>query len=1146
VERPRAYGAPSATNGRPVPDHARAAIEPTLGHSFADVLVYDDSAAHSSADALGASAFTVGQDVYFARGLYEPESPRGIHLLAHELAHTVQQRDTAPGAQLEMAGPGSEEEAHHAADAAVAGVPASIAKRGGAGTIAREPAAAKETEAQRAQRLAGQFGWLGQFLPNWAVSAGGNGITATQSDGMTTTKRTADASLKGGFSAEVGQHRITEADKDHAMESSQKLGFGDAAGYFEWMTGGRWLADDGTKQADKTTQKLMLGPGTIGGRSETSTTDDTVTKSRATQASIKDGKWSVEHERGRQFKLDADHQMGSKTGVSLSSDGGGINRSTNFRSRDVDTGAIESESTKKGLKYSSKDGFSGSYGKDKVTEIDGQKFGTGTNVAVSTKGLDVNRTKSHTQTDDAGNETTTASGHGVKLAFDGSGAYTHSSTDAAGNKTSASIGGKLDPNALELNAGISRNGKSVTVKGGYETTASEPRKVGDHWVVDWERKLSAGGGGSAKGVGAQVGYTNSEFGTRAFKSEAEAAQFKENAAYRLPSSSHDPTTVDGAMFLEIGEMRGAGSSSSAGVSVSASPTAGSISAGASTTGSSATQVRRVSANEFELTYNEGSSDTLSGGASTLGVGASAHSTDTTGKSKTVRVDVTTSAGRAAFEKFTKGEGAVTAGAKLVSESDMTGHDQGQTVAGPGFSHLRSHHTSETVTKDESGKTESYRGGTVDAFEQHIPWSKSHSIMQMELEATEHNDTDSTYMMRGLVDATSGHESFKHLADLTGTATRDATQAKSSGKWGVELELTDDIVNQFEQSIGQEKVRAMGIFDGTDARNDMRKALQAAKTSDDKKRALTHFFAEAGEEGEGIEAMRNELYGAPERFHDVGYDLMKRKPGQNFFYDLTLKDDRNFQGLAARKELESKMAGFDTLIQQNPAAAGTLHGEIYKTLNEVKRQRSEIADPKRYTDLPDELRENQLARLDQYVSQLSGQAQQAGIAFTTQDEAAVDAETAPAKGAKGGKHGKKEAPESGPDAGLKHVRKEMGLTDREVRDAKKSYDEAYASYMSLQKLALRGHGDLAPTLAHGLMDAGKVYAEAHKLKESAAALDPSVNALRSQYVEAMSTPETALGIGSAALGQLTMSKQQWWAAAEKLWQAEGDLRNAVEE
>ena len=60
---------------------------------FASVRIHDDSRASESARAVGALAYTVGSDIVFAAGNYSPTSASGARLLAHELAHVVQQVD---------------------------------------------------------------------------------------------------------------------------------------------------------------------------------------------------------------------------------------------------------------------------------------------------------------------------------------------------------------------------------------------------------------------------------------------------------------------------------------------------------------------------------------------------------------------------------------------------------------------------------------------------------------------------------------------------------------------------------------------------------------------------------------------------------------------------------------------------------------------------------------------------------------------------------------------------------------------------------------------------------------------------------------------------------------------------------------------
>lgn len=70
---------------------ARGFMESRFGRDFGEVRVHHGSSAAAAADALGARAFTVGNDIFFNRGQYQPHSSSGRSLLAHELTHTVQQ-----------------------------------------------------------------------------------------------------------------------------------------------------------------------------------------------------------------------------------------------------------------------------------------------------------------------------------------------------------------------------------------------------------------------------------------------------------------------------------------------------------------------------------------------------------------------------------------------------------------------------------------------------------------------------------------------------------------------------------------------------------------------------------------------------------------------------------------------------------------------------------------------------------------------------------------------------------------------------------------------------------------------------------------------------------------------------------------------
>jgi GNAT superfamily N-acetyltransferase len=78
----------ASSGGRPLPEAVRGKMEAALGADFSNVRVH----VGSQAERIGAIAFTLGSDIYFAPGRFQPDTPHGQQLLGHELAHVVQQR----------------------------------------------------------------------------------------------------------------------------------------------------------------------------------------------------------------------------------------------------------------------------------------------------------------------------------------------------------------------------------------------------------------------------------------------------------------------------------------------------------------------------------------------------------------------------------------------------------------------------------------------------------------------------------------------------------------------------------------------------------------------------------------------------------------------------------------------------------------------------------------------------------------------------------------------------------------------------------------------------------------------------------------------------------------------------------------------
>jgi Domain of unknown function (DUF4157) len=102
--------------GRPLDSSPRGAMETTFGHDFSSVRIHADPTAARLNNQLGARAFTVGQHIAFSDGAYQPGTREGDTLLAHELAHTVQQRSALPGPTSEQH---LERQAERAASAAL-------------------------------------------------------------------------------------------------------------------------------------------------------------------------------------------------------------------------------------------------------------------------------------------------------------------------------------------------------------------------------------------------------------------------------------------------------------------------------------------------------------------------------------------------------------------------------------------------------------------------------------------------------------------------------------------------------------------------------------------------------------------------------------------------------------------------------------------------------------------------------------------------------------------------------------------------------------------------------------------------------------------------------------------------------------------
>ena len=176
--------------GRSLDPDVRDQFERLWGIDLTGVRLHADAQADSLAREVEAVAFTSGQDVYFRSGAYDAASAEGLHLLAHELAHTIQQAagpvdgsETAEGIHVSAPDDAFEREADavaREADAELAGLPRSASP-------SRPAAAARDSsEAQplpAVQRVLGEevlLPTLEALAESYIFQAGATGLTSAQ------------------------------------------------------------------------------------------------------------------------------------------------------------------------------------------------------------------------------------------------------------------------------------------------------------------------------------------------------------------------------------------------------------------------------------------------------------------------------------------------------------------------------------------------------------------------------------------------------------------------------------------------------------------------------------------------------------------------------------------------------------------------------------------------------------------------------------------------------------------------------------------------------------------------------------------------------------------------------------------------------
>lgn len=91
INEPPLLNSVLTTEGQRLDAHTRSFMESRFHKNFSHVQLHSDARANASASAVHARAFTIGHHIVLGTGEYTPGTPAGRALLAHELAHVVQQ-----------------------------------------------------------------------------------------------------------------------------------------------------------------------------------------------------------------------------------------------------------------------------------------------------------------------------------------------------------------------------------------------------------------------------------------------------------------------------------------------------------------------------------------------------------------------------------------------------------------------------------------------------------------------------------------------------------------------------------------------------------------------------------------------------------------------------------------------------------------------------------------------------------------------------------------------------------------------------------------------------------------------------------------------------------------------------------------------
>lgn len=526
-----------------------------------------------------------------------------------------------------------------------------------------------------------------------------------------------------------------------------------------------------------------------------------------------------------------------------------------------------------------------------------------------------------------------------------------SHTTKGGSKVGAGVHGSMDWDGNTSLVGSAtfetRSGLSISPTVGHsdQADASDPQYVeGVGFVVTY--KLSAtdnygAGGGKSLGGGTSasvnVGHSEAKYqsGSRIFKKFEEANAFRDNVRRETQRSIFQPppTSVVGALQIPMGESRGGGTASAntIGGSLSYGEGLGDLGYSHVSTTNEEVSVMRTGPTTVDVTRTFSEDTTKDPHIGGFGFSNTKGKSEETGRAVTYAFDLATPNGAAAFQRWVSQPDAPGAGAtnkRTKTFKQANAHDDyGMPVK---FSASWKERKWESKEEDEAGNvTETFGGGQdrdtrTGRIAEALGDREQHANAQ--IEATIKNGQES-YAARFTVSGKSGDSNLEELGKMFMGARHDA--GDSSGYWLLTAQVDPLVVKELERNS---------------------RAFRNAKTTADRMRIYTDYVQE-----NGARMLSGQV----------------RSGGKPLAWNLELPGDPNFPGAAGRAELEDKQKAHRDQLGTNHTSAGAVADDARQTLAKLKDRRAAVADKKRYTDLPDELRQEQVNLVDDHIAKFAG-------------------------------------------------------------------------------------------------------------------------------------------------------------------------------